>query len=35
VIPVGARFDIQFRVIEAATSAVVLETECYQFTLTQ
>ena len=29
--PVGSRFDIHFRVIEVATAAVVLESECYQF----
>lgn len=33
--PVGARFDIHFRVIDVATSAVVLSSECYQFTVTQ
>jgi len=31
-VPVGSTFDIHFRVINAATSAVVLESECYQFT---
>jgi hypothetical protein len=31
----GATFDIQFRVIDAATSAVVLESTCYQFTVSQ
>lgn len=31
--PVGTRFDIHFRVIEAATSAVVLTSDCYQFTV--
>jgi hypothetical protein len=31
--PVGAQFDIHFRVIEDATSAVVLESACYQFTI--
>ena len=31
--PVGAQFDIHFRVIEDATSAVVLESGCYQFTI--
>lgn len=31
--PVGSRFDIHFRVIEAASSAVVLESGCYQFTI--
>ncbi len=33
--PPGARFDIHFRVINAATSAVVLESACYQFTVSQ
>ena len=28
---VGAVFDIHFRVVEQATQAVVLESECYQF----
>ena len=31
--PVGSQFDIHFRVIEDATSAVVLESACYQFTI--
>ena len=31
--PVGAQFDIHFRVIDDATSAVVLESGCYQFTI--
>ena len=31
----GATFDIQFRVIDAATSAVVLTSTCYQFTVSQ
>lgn len=31
--PVGAQFDIHFRVIEDATSSVVLESGCYQFTI--
>ncbi len=31
--PVGARFDIHFRVIEAATGAVVLSSDCYQFAI--
>jgi hypothetical protein len=30
----GAQFDIQFRVIDAVTSAVVLQSACYQFTVT-
>jgi hypothetical protein len=33
--PVGAKFDINFRVIDAITSAVVLTSGCYQFTVTQ
>jgi hypothetical protein len=33
--PVGTRFDIHFRVIEEATSAVVLTSKCYQFTISQ
>jgi len=32
---VGTKFDIHFRVIDATTSAVVLTSECYQFTVTQ
>lgn len=31
--PVGAQFDIHFRVIDDATSTVVLESGCYQFTI--
>lgn len=31
--PVGSTFDIHFRVIDAATSAVVLTSGCYQFTI--
>ena len=34
-IPLGTEFDIHFRVIDAATSAVVLESACYQFTVSQ
>ena len=30
--PVGSQFDIHFRVIDQATSAVVLESGCYAFT---
>jgi hypothetical protein len=30
---VGSQFDIHFRVIDAATMAVVLESGCYQFTV--
>jgi hypothetical protein len=33
--PVGSEFDIHFRVIEEATSAVVLTSKCYQFTISQ
>ena len=32
-IPEGMQFDIHFRVIDAVTSAVVLESRCYQFTV--
>jgi len=31
----GSEFDIHFRVIEEATSAVVLTSKCYQFTISQ
>lgn len=34
-IPLGTQFDIHFRVIDAATSAVVLESTCYQYTVSQ
>lgn len=34
-IPVGMTFDIQFRVIDTVSSAVVLESACYQFTVRQ
>ena len=30
-VPLGAEFDIHFRVIDAVTQAVVLESGCYQF----
>jgi hypothetical protein len=30
-VPTGTQFDIHFRVIDAITSAVVLESACYQF----
>jgi|SRR5438309_4287493 len=33
--PLGSKFDIHFRVVDAATSAVVLESECYQFVVSQ
>lgn len=32
---VGGTFDIHFRVVNATTSAVVLTSECYQFTVSQ
>jgi hypothetical protein len=32
---VGTPFDIQFRVIDTVTSAVVLESACYQYTVSQ
>jgi hypothetical protein len=31
----GSEFDIHFRVIEEATSTVVLTSKCYQFTISQ
>ena len=31
--PPGSRFDIHFRVIDATTGAVVLESNCYEFTI--
>lgn len=34
-VPLGTQFDIHFRVIDTATSAVVLESGCYQFTVSQ
>jgi hypothetical protein len=33
--PAGMQFDIDFRVIDAATTAGVLESGCYQFTVSQ
>jgi hypothetical protein len=33
--PAGSEFDIHFRVIEEATSEVVLTSPCYQFTISQ
>ena len=32
-IPSGASFDIHFRVIDAVTLEVVLESDCYQYTV--
>jgi lysophospholipase L1-like esterase len=34
-LPTGTQFDIQFRVIDAATSAVVLRSACHRFTVSQ
>jgi len=34
-LPLGAQFDIRFRVIDKVSSAVVLESACYQFTVSQ
>ena len=34
-LPIGTQFDIQFRVIDAATSAVVLRSACQRFTVSQ
>jgi hypothetical protein len=34
-LPEGTRFDIHFRVIDATTSAVILESGCHQFTVLQ
>ena len=34
-VQLGTQFDIHFRVIDAVTSAVVLESACYQFTVSQ
>ena len=31
--PAGSRFDIHFRVINAGTAAVVLQSGCYEFTI--
>jgi hypothetical protein len=31
--PAGTEFDIHFRLINEATPAVVLQSECYQFTI--
>jgi hypothetical protein len=31
----GAQFDIHFRVVDAVTQTVVLESACYQFTVSQ
>jgi len=33
--PIGAKFDVHFRVIKDGTSVVVLESDCYQFVITQ
>ena len=34
-LPAGMQFDIHFRVLDAATTAVVLASGCYQFTVSQ
>lgn len=34
-LPLGSESDIHFRVIDAASSAVVLESGCYQYTVSQ
>ena len=34
-VALGTQFDIHFRVIDAVTSAVVLESACYQVTVSQ
>jgi hypothetical protein len=34
-VPTGMEFDIHFRVIDDTTNAVVLESACYQFTVSQ
>jgi hypothetical protein len=34
-IPTGTQFDIRFRVIDAVTQGVVLQSRCYQFTVSQ
>src|SRR4030095_16249008 len=33
--PPGSEFDIHFQVLEEATGAVVLTSQCYQFTISQ
>ena len=33
--PIGATFDIHFRVVNATTGAVVLQSGCYEFTISQ
>ena len=34
-LPAGMQFDIHFRVIDARTTAVVLQSGCYQFTVSE
>jgi hypothetical protein len=34
-LPVGSEFDIHFQVIREGSSAVVLTSECYQYTISQ
>lgn len=33
--PIGSTFDIHFRIVDAATRAVVLQSGCYEFTTSQ
>jgi hypothetical protein len=34
-LPIGAQFDIDFRVVDAATLATVLASDCYRYTVSQ
>lgn len=34
-VPTGMEFDIRFRVIDTATAGVVLQSRCYQYTVSQ
>jgi hypothetical protein len=34
-IPLGTEFDIHFQIVDAATAAVVLESGCYQYVVSQ
>jgi hypothetical protein len=33
--PVGSKFDIHFRIIEDGTGSVVLQSDCYEFVITE
>jgi hypothetical protein len=33
--PIGSVFDIHFRVVDATSGAVVLQSTCYEFTISQ